>query len=87
MKICVHIDELVLHGLPVTSLQGPRIQRAVETELRHLLFSKGLAQEFQTSGSRPSVRADTFSVTPSSTPAQLGKQIARSVYRGIGKAK
>ena len=87
MNIRVHIDELVVEGLPVAKAQGPPLKAAVEGELHHLLLANGLGHEFQAEGARPAMRADAFPATPSASPAQLGKQIARSVYGGIGKAK
>jgi hypothetical protein len=87
MNIYVHIDELVVEGLPVTSLQGPRLKAAVEVELRHLLLANGLGHEFRVGGRRPEVRANKFFTAPGISPAHLGKQIASSVYGGIGKAK
>jgi hypothetical protein len=87
MNIRIHIDELVLQGLPVTSAQGPRIKAAVEAELHRLVLANGLGHEFHGGGARPAVRPGPFPATPSASPAQLGRQIAKSVYGGICKAK
>ena len=40
MRINVHIERLILDGLPVTSLQGPEVGAAVETELARLLLDE-----------------------------------------------
>jgi hypothetical protein len=87
MNIRVHIEELMVEGLPVTKAQGPRLKAAVEVELQRLLVARGLGQDFQEGGARPTVSAGSFPATPSASPTHLGKQIAKSVYGGIGKAK
>jgi hypothetical protein len=87
MNIRLHIERLVVDGLPVTSAQGRRLQSAVEAELQSLLSANGLSHEFQSGVAVPAVRVGGFQATPNATPVQLGKQIARSVYGGIGKPK
>lgn len=57
MNIQVHIERLVLEGLPVTSLQGPLIQQAVEKELARLLTAHGLADELRRGCAMPRMRA------------------------------
>jgi hypothetical protein len=84
MNIKLHIERLVLDGLPVTRSQGPQVQVAMEAELARLMAEGGLAQELTTGGTVPAVRADTISSSGSS-PAQIGRQIAKAVYGGIGK--
>jgi hypothetical protein len=87
MNIRLHIERLILDGLPVTRAQGPRVKAALEAELtRMLVEGGGLSQELQR-GVIPQVRAGNLPFTAESSPAQLGKQIAQSVYGGIGRAK
>jgi hypothetical protein len=73
--------------LPIERSQGPYLQAAVEAELTRLLAESGLAAELQTDGALPSIRADAMRFKPGNTPTQWGKQIARSVYSGIGNGK
>ena len=84
MSIKLHIERLVLDGLPVTRSQGPMVQAAVESELARLLAEGGLAQELATGGAVPSVRADTI-CSAERSPARIGRQIAGAVYGGIGR--
>jgi len=84
MNIRVHIERLVLEGLPLTRSQGPLVQAAVEAELARLMTEGGLAQELALGGAVPSVPADGIKVAGGS-PDHIGRQIARSVYGGIGK--
>ena len=82
--IKVHIERLVLDGLPVTRSQGPQVQAAVEAELSRLMSEGGLAPELASGGAVPSVRADGIKSIGGS-PAQIGRQIAKAVYGGVGR--
>lgn len=82
-SIEVHIEELLLHGLPLTHSQGPAVQAAVETELARLLIEGGLTSSLQSGGAMPSLRANAIQLRAESKPAQLGQQIAQAVYGGI----
>lgn len=83
-NIHLYIDRLILDGLPVDRIQAPHIQIAVEAELRRLLVENGLSTDLQAGGAVPSVRANAIQLTAGSNPAQMGTQIAQSVYSGIG---
>jgi hypothetical protein len=82
--IKVHIERLVLDGLPVTPSQGRQVQAAVEAELSRLMSEGSLAPELASGGAVPSVRAESIRLNGGSA-AQMGRQIARSVYGGIGR--
>ncbi len=85
MNINLHIERLILDGLPVTRAQGALVQAVVEVELARLLTERGLASSLQAGGAVPSVRADAMQLTAGSPPTQMGQQIAQSVYEGIGQ--
>ena len=85
MNINLHIERLILDGLPITPSQGPVVQAAVEAELTRLLTENGLAASLQTDLAVPSVRANGIQLTAGSNPAQMGTQIAQSVYSGMMK--
>lgn len=82
--IKVHIEHLVLEGFPVERRHGPQVQAAVEAELSRLMSEGGLGPELASGGAVPSVRADAINSVGKS-PAQIGRQIARSVYGGINR--
>jgi len=86
MKINLHIERLILDGLPVASNQGPLVQAALEAELARLLGVNGLSRELRAGGAVPEVAAGPLQLTTESTPSKLGQQIAQAVYGGIGKA-
>lgn len=85
MNINLHIERLVLDGLPVEHHQGPLVKAAVEAELSRLLTADGLANSLMSGGAMPSAPAPGIQLTSNRNPTQLGQQIARAVYGGIGK--
>ncbi|MUL34942.1 hypothetical protein [Gloeocapsopsis dulcis] len=84
MNINVHIERLILDGVPIAPSQRPLLQAAVEAELGQLLAEQGLAPNLLTRGAVPRVPADTIQLTSESDPIQLGQQIAQVVYGGLG---
>lgn len=82
--IHVHIERLILDGLSIERSQGPLVQEAVEAELSRLLTENGLATDLQAGVSMPSVNTNGIQLSAGNSPAQLGSQIAQSVYSGIG---
>lgn len=87
MKIELHIERLILDGLPVTRLQGPQVRAAIEHELARLLAAHGgLSVELSGGGAVPRVRAASIQIAQDSQPTQLGRHIARAVHAGIGHA-
>jgi hypothetical protein len=87
MNIHVHIERLILDGLPIGVGQGALVQATVEAELARLLVQGGLAPNLQSGGALAGLRAEAIRVTAESSPAQLGQAIAQSVYAGIGKTR
>ena len=85
MNLRIHIDRLVLDGLPFSRSEGPLVQAEVEAELSRLFTEGGLAPTLLSGGAVPSVSADTIVSKPGELPAAFGQRIARSVYAGIGK--
>jgi hypothetical protein len=86
VKINLHIERLVLDGLPVSRLQGSLVQAAVERELARLLVTGGLSPGFQAGGAVPSLRVGNIRLEKERQPGAIGKQIADAVYGGIGDA-
>jgi hypothetical protein len=85
MNITVHIERLVLEGLPVTTREGARIQAALKTELARQLKAHGLPP-------MTAITAGNFSCGPirlarESKPAQIGNQLALAVYSGLASLR
>ena len=86
MNINLHIERLILDGLPLEARDGAILRAAVEVELARLLTENNVAANWQTGGAVPNVRSNAIELTTQSSPAQIGRQIAGSIYRGIDKA-
>jgi hypothetical protein len=84
MRIQVHIDRLVLDGLPVQNQDGSAIQEAIERELTRLLAEGGLSPDLASGGAFTNIRAETIKITENSPP-KIGRKIAHAVYGGIGQ--
>ncbi len=87
MNINLHVDRLVLDGLNVGPGGGASIGRAVEAELSRLLSEGGLAPGLRSGGSIPAIRGGSIGIGGDEKPSKLGREIARSVYNGIGESK
>lgn len=84
MNIHLHIERLVLDGLPVSYNQGAAVQAAVEAELTRLLMENGIAGHLETGGAMPYLSANPIQLSPGGNFLQLGTQVAQTVYSGIG---
>jgi hypothetical protein len=85
MNIRLHIERLVLDGLPVTAAQAPRVKAAIEAELGRLLSEGGVSLQLASGAALPSVNAPVVQSPRGVTPVQLGTRIAQSVFAGVGK--
>jgi hypothetical protein len=85
MNINLHIERLILDGLPIGHGQGRFVKAAVEAELMRLIAEDGLNQDFLSEGAVPSVKAEGIQLKNDGSPAALGHQIAKAVYGEIGK--
>jgi len=83
MKINLHIERLVLDGLPLADGQGAIVRAAVEGELARLLSEGGMAPGLQSGIAMPSLRAGAINLNADSGPAQIGQQLAQAVYGGL----
>ena len=86
MNINLHIERLILDGLPVSSLQGAAVRAAIERELARALTAGGLPGQWSTGGAVPRLPAQQFNLAPGERPDAIGRHIARSLHRGIGGA-
>jgi len=85
MKINLHIERLVLEGLPLSRAQGPLVQRAVELELARLFGGGLIATGLRSGGTIPHAAGNPLQFLREASPRQLGTQVAQSVYEGLGK--
>lgn len=83
MNINLHIDRLILDGVNIAPNQRHLLQASVEAELTRLLTDRGLAPSLAQGTALPRLSVSSMQLT-GNNPAQLGQQIAQSVYGGIG---
>lgn len=83
MNINLHIERLVLDGVNIAPEQRRILQVSVETELTRLLTNGGLSPGLVQGAALSRLSAAGIQLT-GNNPTQLGRQIAQSVYGGIG---
>jgi hypothetical protein len=85
VNISLHIERLVLDGLPLRDGQGPVLQAALEAELSRLLEQHGLAG--LSGGAIPQLSVAAIQLSPDALPAHWGAQIAQSLHGGLATAR
>ena len=84
MNIELHIERLVLEGIPIAPKEGALLHGAIHAELERLLRAEGFP------GRRPDPRAVARLQGPAirlpnvSGPDSLGRLIASAIREGIG---
>jgi hypothetical protein len=85
VDIRVHIERLVIEGLPVPPGQRPLIQAALEAELADRLAAGGLGPGMLAGGAIPRLAAGTIHLSPQPGAAALGRQIASALHTGLAR--
>jgi hypothetical protein len=83
MTVHLHIDRLVLDGLPVPAHAGGAVSIAVEAELTRLIEAGGL--HLPDGISVPRLAAPGVTVDPKTTPGVLGTRIAGALFSGLSQ--
>jgi len=87
VSIQLHIERLVLEGLPMSQHQSALVHAAVEQELGRLLRAKELSSQIPSGGAVPALQGGTIHGVNSAIPMRLGAQIAGAVHSAIGDRK
>lgn len=87
MSIHLHIERLVLDGLPISTAERLLLQTAMETELSQLLRANGLSDELRAGAALAQVHVGDVQVGKGSSPKKLGSDIARAVHQGLGPSR
>lgn len=82
-RIRLHVDSVVLDGIDLAPRERGRFRAALEGELGRLLAEDGVHPAIAGGGAYPRLRA-AAPVDASASAAALGRQVARSVYGGMG---
>ena len=86
MNVRLHIERVVLDGLELERAHEPLFRAALEAELTRLIADGGAAH-LATAGAVPRVSAPDIETAGDGDPARLGRQVAVSVYDGIGNKR
>lgn len=84
MNIHLHIDRLILDGISLDSHQRPLLQQALQVELARLLANGNLNPDFANGIAIHRLTVPGIQLAENLQPTQLGQQIARALYGGIG---
>jgi hypothetical protein len=82
-SVNVHIDQLILDGFTFTEAEQAQLQAALTAELARLLAISSVAEDLIQRRKMGRLDADAISSATPNRPAQLGRQIARSVHDGL----
>jgi hypothetical protein len=82
MNIIVHIERLILDGLPLKGSDGPIVRAALETKLASLLNQQGLAG--MSADAVPNLTARPIQIAREAQPARLGYQVAQAIHQAFG---
>lgn len=84
MNISLYIERLILDGVNILPGQRHLLRANVETELVRLFADGGLSPSLSEGVAVPHVSVSGIQLAGGNDPVQLGRQIAQSVYGGIG---
>jgi hypothetical protein len=87
MNITLHIERLILDGVPIALHHRSVVQAALEAELTMLLSTGSLDNDLLGSASVPGLRVGNVQLSSDGNPHRLGIQIAQAIYSGIGQAE
>lgn len=83
MNVRLHIERLVLDGLPLAPDGGADLQAAMEAELGRLIATAGLTEALR--GGAAIARTRGAAVEAADADAgEWGRRLARATYAGIG---
>ncbi len=85
MNVNLHIERLILDGLELDPAKRDSFKSAIESELTDLLTAGGVGPTLSAGVAMPRVEGTSIQPPPDNSPHQLGRQIAGSIYGGIGR--
>lgn len=85
MNVNLHIERLILDGLPFDAHRRAALQSEIQIELARLLTEGGIRENWRGGAAVPNLRAAAVQFPAATGGEPLGRQIARSIYGSIGK--
>jgi hypothetical protein len=83
MNINLHIEHLILDGLPLNTADSATVQAALQTELTHLLTENGLAPGLQHRDALTGLRTPDVRLSPNPAPDSVGRDIGAAIHEGL----
>ena len=83
MNITIHIDRLVLDGLPLERSAGSMVQAGLEKELARLLGDHGLQSGWQQGGAVAALSAPSIALGPSAKPFEIGEAVGQAIHHAV----
>ena len=84
-NVSLHIERLVIAGVPLAGSQAVQLQRAMERELVRLLRRDGMGDAIH-GGATPTVVTPVVHMSTPLRPAEVGRHIARSVHESLTRS-
>ena len=81
-SVSLHIERLVIEGVPLSMGQAAQLERAVQHELTRLLQREGIGPSLH-GGAVPALSAPAIHISSPFQPVRLGRQIAHSVHQSL----
>ena len=85
MNVNLNIERLVLEGFSLRPGEHLLVRAAAERELSRLITERGLSNVLLSGGAVPQLKAPDISLKGGESPRQVGQQIARALFGGIGR--
>lgn len=82
-KINLQIDELILHGFPVSDRH--LISAAIQQELAKLFAERGVPRSLSQGGTIHQLDGGKFEMPAGTRADAMGAQIAQAIYGGLGE--
>ena len=83
MTIHVHIERLVLRGIPLTATDRAELAAALQAELAALLAAEDGRSYWAELGDRADVDGGSTAYQPGGSPIRLGKAVAASLFESL----
>jgi hypothetical protein len=83
MSIELHIERLVLEGMPLAHGQERQLRAALQRQLAALLSTDGAGDWLRGRGSVPGLQGAPMRLDRDAGAAQWGRRIAGSVFAGL----
>jgi len=85
LNVNLNIERLVLEGFQLRPGEHMLVRAAVERELSRLITERGVSPQLLSGGALPRLDAGDMRLNGGESPKQVGAQIARALYGGIGR--